>query len=378
MATVLPTSSNEAVSVIKATAPKYFKRESDLTFRRRLWLAMLEKYGQIEYNADSFACVWPVEYSQPIVRQYGDSGDQEFNEHDALRQLTVDVRGYTTTDRLTKKKALMNKGASQIYNLYERKSANLLKSMRNKFYGELYVDGYAAGNGNRLIGIESFMGSGTTVAADIVAQPSDTYGGQSTVLGNAAGNWTATLATKPNAAVATDWPYGTGDSEYDYLSPLLVNYTSSSWAATTKTWPNTCVEVLRFAGVTLATRTGAEGDDSIPVIHMLNSKMYTEFLNHFSDAQRIIVPHKEADNLGFYRTMQFEGAIIHFEFDCPVNTGYGLTPSQMELFSMEDQLFVPDGPEWNISKKAWLYELGMFGNMRFQPKFFAKYFNYAA
>jgi hypothetical protein len=375
MADVIPTSSNEHVAVVKATAPKYFKEASDLTFRRRLWLAMLEKYGQIEYNASSFACVWDVEYSQPEVRQYGDQGDQEFNEHDALLQLTCDVRGYTTTDRLTKKKQLMNQGATQIYDLYKKKSENLLKAIRDKFCGELYIDGNLAANANRLLGIESFMGDdGATVAADIVANPSDTYAGQSTALGANGGNWTTDLTTYPNATAATDWPWGNGDTEYDCLSPLLVNYSSTSWNTSSTDWIDNCEEVLRFAGIACASKNG---DDNIPMLHMLDAKLYGDFLNFHAARNRIVLPHKESQDLGFSKTMNFEGAAVHFEFDCPANVGYGITPNNIELFSMENQLFIPDGPEWSIERKGWLYEVGFFGNMRFQPKFFARYAAYA-
>lgn len=375
MASVVPTSSNEHVAVVKATAPKYFKEASDLTFRRRLWLAMIEKYGQVEYNASSYSTVWDVEYSQPTVRQYGDAGDQEFVQHDALLQLHVDVRGYTVTDRLTKKQELMNKGQEQIYNLYKKKSENLLKALTDKFCGELYVDGNASGNENRLLGIQSFLGDdGATVAADIVARCSDTYAGQSTTQQAQGGNWSTNRATSPNATIATDWPFGSGDTEYDCLSPLLVNYSSTSWSSGQTAWSDNCEEVLRFARIVMAAKNG---DERVPFLHMLDSSLYNDFLNFYSARNRIIVPHKESEDLGFGNVMQFEGAAVHFEFDVPADTGFGITPNQMELFSLQPQLFVPDGPEWSITKKGWLYEAGFFGNMRFQPKYFAKYSAFA-
>lgn len=376
MATLVPSSSAEHVATVKATAPRYFKKASDLTMRRRLWLAMLERYGVVEYNADSFSTTWDVEYSEPEVRSYGDAGDQTFAEHDALQQLTVNVRGYTTTDKLTKKQRLMNKGKSQIYNLYEKKSKNLLKAIRKKFHRELYIDGYATNNDDRLIGIESFMGTdGNTVVGDIVANPSDTYGGLSTALGAISGSWDSDLATSPNATIATDWPYGRGDVEYDFIAPKPFNYGSSSWSSGNTNWLDNCEDVLRTAGIVCATLTD---DEDTPMVHMLDSKMYADFCTYWSARGRIIHPHKESEDLGFGRTLNFEGAMVHFEYDCPPGVGYGLSPTMMELFSMEDTLFVPDGPSWSIEKKAWLYEVGFFGNLRFQPKYFAKYANYAS
>jgi hypothetical protein len=373
MADVIPTSTNEAMAIVKASAPAYFRRASDLTFRRRLWLAMLKRYGQLIYNAESFATVWPVEYSQPEVRQYGDSGDQEFVEHDALLQLEVDVRGYTATDRLTKKKRLMNKGRVQIVDLYKEKSNYLIKSLSDKFCGELYIDGYAANNENRLIGLRSMMTADTanTVAGDLIAPPSATYGGLSCALQAQGGSWTSDLGAGnfPNAYLGVDYPYGSGSTEFDCVSPLHVNYTSTSWGTNQTTWLQNCENVLRFTMIAMASKGG---DENVPKLFMLDAKMFNEFLNNQAAKQRIMVPHKEAQDLGFGRAMNFDGAAIHFEFDCPAGYGYGMDPSQMDVFSMESQLFVPDGPDWSMAKKSWLYEAGYFGNCRFQPKYFAE------
>ncbi len=49
----------------------------------------------------------------------------------------------------------------------------------------------------------------------------------------------------------------------------------------------------------------------------------------------------------------------------------------MELFTPQSQLFDVEGPEWSTPDQAFLYIVSLFGNMRFQPKFFAKMKNYA-
>lgn len=377
MPALIPSSSNEHVELVRATAPLYFKKESDLTFRRRLWLAMLLKYGQVEYNASSFSQTWTVQFSEPEVRQFGDSGDQEFNQSDSYRQLSVDVRGYTSTDRLTKKQELMNRGPTQIVDMYRQKSENLLKSLRNKFCGELYVDGDLAGNENRVLGIESFMGAdgANTLVGDIVAPPTDTYGGLSTTLASEGGAWSVGAATSPNAAIATDWPFGSGDTEYDFLSPKLWNYTSTALQPGGTTWAENCEDVLRKAGVVSANLTD---DESVPYCHMIDAQMFTDFLNFQAARNRIVIPHKESEDLGFGKTVQFEGSAVKFEFNVPAGVGYGISPEHMEVFSLDSQLFVPDGPSWSIVKKGWLYEVGYFGNMRFQPKYFSKYADYTS
>lgn len=367
----------EAIQVVNATAPKYLKGASNLTFRKRLWLAMLLRHGRVNYNETSTVCYWDVQFSEPTVRPYGDSGDQTFANHDAYRQLNLDWRGYTATDLFTHKQYLMNRGATQIVDLYKQKTKNLVQSMRHTFCGELYVDGNGTNNENRLHGIESFMADdGNTVAADIVANPSDAYAGQNTDLADQGGSWDSNLGTGnfPNATIATDWPYGTGDVEYDFLAPKLLNVTSPSWATGGTTWTDNCEEVMRQARIFCKTLTG---EDSVPYCHMLNPQWYGQYGNYLSAKGRIVLPHREAEDLGFTDSLNFEGSVVKYEYDVPVNTGYGLTPDQMELGSLQGQLFVPDGPEWDIKSKGYLYEVGFWGNLKFQPKFFAKYNNYA-
>lgn len=372
MPTLVPSSVNEHLVSVRATAVKYFKGESDMTIRRRWLLSFLEKHGNIAYNVGGHSFTKNFEIYQPEVRPYGDSGDQEFNTHNADEQLTFDVRGYTVTDRLSKKVALANRGKEAIVNLYDGKTKKLAKAMRNKFNGEFFVDGYLAANADRLIGLESCMGAGSCAAGDIVAKNNDTYGGASTVQGAFGGNWSAELASgdRPNATLANDWPYGHGDSQYDPFSALLVNYTSTGFSSGSATWIDNCEEVLRLASIVCANKSG---DDSVPMVHMLDAKMYADFLNFYAARNRILVPHKESQDLGFSKTMNLDGAAVKFEFDVPGGVGYGINIEEFELLCSQEQLFVPDGPEWSMSKKSYLYEVGFFGNLLLNPKNLAKY-----
>ena len=365
----------EGTIVVKNTAPKYLKGAADQTIRSRFWLAYLRSQGRIKLNDGSVSTTWNVKARQPEVRQNGDAGQQTFNEHDAYEQLTIDVRGYVATDRLTLKKKLMNADPFAIVNLYGTKMEDLVASLRDNFAAELYVDGNATGNANRLHGLESFLGAGgTCTAADIIKVPSDTYAGKSTVLQTLGGTWSANLATKPNATLASDWPYGSGSSEYDYISPKLINTTSTSWPAATASWSANCTAVLRRSK-TWCRSLG--GDDAAPMLHLLSASMYDEFQDAQEPKQRILVPHKGAEDLGFDSVLNFEGAMLKYEFDCPATTGYGLNVNEMLLFSIHDDFFYSYGPEWSTETLSDLFLVGFFGNLRANPKHFAKYYPYA-
>jgi hypothetical protein len=366
---------SEWVGVIQSTAPLYMKGAEDLTMRNRLILAMIQRKGRIKLNQSSHLNYWDVEFAQPPIESRADGGVLNFSRNDLLRQLSNNWRGYYGTDMMTRKEMLMNKGPSAIVKRYDRIMPALTKSLRNRFSGELFINGDAAGNENRLHGLESFMGAGTCVAADRVAVPDGSYGGFSTDLASQGGSWSANLTTKPNSTIATDWPDGQGDSEYDWLAPKLINYTSSSWIDNSnKTWALTCELVMTQAQIWL-THTG--GMDAAPDLALLSSDLFYQYKNKISAMRRIIVPHKEASDLGFGNVLNHEGMALQEDFDCPAATGYVMNLDQMELASIAPELFWTEGPNYDARTDAWLFLVGFFGNCRYKPKYFGKLYPYA-
>lgn len=361
---------SEGLIAVQNTAPQYLKGAADNTIRNRLWLSLLRQAGRIKLGRGSFECTWNVKFSQPEVRQNGDAGQQTFAEHDAFRQLTLDWRGYVATDRLTLKKKLMNDDDTAIVNLYDTKMEDLVTGLENEFGGQLYVDGNAANNENAIHGIKSFLGYTACTTADIIAQPNDTYAGRSTVLGTLGGSWSSDLGTSPNAGLANDWPYGSGGSEYDYLAPKLINYNSTGFPAATAGWSANCTAVLRRARTWCAS-TG--GSDMVPYCHMLGADLYDEFEDHMESKQRLMLPHKGAQDLGFDDVLNFNGAMIKHEFDCPASEGFGVNFGEMILESIHDEFFYSYGPDWDLPSLSYLFLVGFFGNMKCNPKHFARY-----
>lgn len=366
---------SEWIGVIQSTAPKYMKGAVDLTMRNRLILAMIQKKGRVKLNQNSHLNYWDVEFAQPPIESRADGGVLNFARHDLLRQLSNNWRGYYGSDLMTRKERLMNKGPEAIVNRYDRIMPALIKSLKDNFSGELFIDGEASGNENRLHGLETFMGSGTTVEADRIAQPDDSYGGYATDLGNQGGSWTSALTTPPNAAVATDWPDGRGDSEYDWLAPKLVNWSSSSWIdASNQTWADTCELVLTQTQIWL---THGGGMDAAPDLALLSSDLFYQYKSAIQSMRRVVVPHKASDDLGFGNVLNHEGMGIQEDYDVPVNTGYVMNVDQMELCSLAPELFWTEGPNYDPRTDSHLFLVGFFGNCRYKPKYFAKLKNYA-
>lgn len=367
---------NEWIGVIHTTAPKYLSGAADNTIRKRLVLALLKKKGRIKFNESSYQCNWDIEFKEQPVEAYGDGGTLNFSRHDLYRQLQIDWRGYKATDLMTEKERLMNDGALAIVRRYDKIMPKLMRSLNNKFCGELFTDGYASGNENRLHGLESFMGSGTTVNADRVAKPSDTYGGKSTEVGNEGGTWsTTTGVTAPNADIGTDWPDGNGDAEYDFMSPKLINYgASAAWGTSAGTWEANSERAMRQSTIWLTHGAGIEGR---PDLYLLAGDLYYAYLNKQSGKQRIVIPHKGAQDLGFDDVLNQEGVMIQSDFDVPAGSGYGLNVDQLELSSLDNVLFASRGPEFDIKTDSWLFMVGFFGNARYNPKYFSKFKDYA-
>lgn len=368
-------SSNAWMGIIKATAQQYVRGAADLTIRNRLFLAMLQRRGRIVYNQTGTSLKWQLEYSSPPVETYGDGGNITFAPHDFLKQLEVDWRGYKSTDQLTKFKELQNGDGAALVSYYKTMVPRLTKAITNKFSSELFIDGNATGNEQRIHGLNTFTGTGTTVVGDIAAYPSDTYCGLSTVPGTYGGSWTSALTTKPNAALATDWPNGNGDPEYDFLSPKLVNWSSNAWGTSSTTFANNGELALRQMKIWCTQLGGMEG---APDIHLMSGNLYNEYLNSQRSLRHAWVPIQEATDLGFPNTVNQEGVIIQEDFDVPVNSFFTLNLDKMEVRCLTSQLFDVSGPNWDTRSDAWLTLISFFGNATFEPKFQGKGYNYAA
>lgn len=379
---------DEWVGVINTTAPKYLKGAVDSTIRKRLLLSMLEKRGRFSFNNSSFNLTWDVMFDQPPVEAYADGGLINFARNDLYRQCTIDWRGYVATDSMTRKERMMNDGDVAIIKRYNRIIPNLIQGLRDRFSTELYIDGYASGNENRAHGLESFLsnGSNSGAATDKMVIPSDTYGGRTTApsqygtwsadIGSTVGNTPAGIAsgwTNYGFTTPPDWPEGSGDASFDYFTPKLGNWSSTAWTGSTS-WEDNCERCIRKMLQWLTLTSGADGT---PTICLLAPDLYTSFKNRESAKQRIVVEHKESQDLGFSDTLNFDGCAITSEFGVPGNIGYFLNLNRMEVMSLDSELFASEGPVFDMKTDSWLYRVGFFGNCRYEsPKFFGKLKNF--
>ena len=363
-----PSVSPPWVGIVMDTAPVYMREVSDQTIRQRFLLAKLQKAGRIVLNMDGFELNWNVRYRRHPVIPYGDDGTLDYSRQNLMKQATLDWRGYKTTDKITYMEQLQTKGSSVIVNRAAEMISNMAESITTEIGKEIYTDGNATGNQSRLCGTATFTGAGTVAAGDRVAMTDDSYANIDTDLAGE-GTWSTDMTTKPNSTLATDWPFGSGSEEYDFWSPKLVNASSTNWGTGATTWAANCEVVLRNTNKWL---TVGGGDANKPQIALLNSEWMVDFMNKMSSKQRILVQHKEAQDLGFNDVLNFDGMAVQSDFDVPSQAAHVFNIEQMALMSLADELIHSRGPFDDPTKDALLFNVGVFGNLMFNPKYFAR------
>ena len=353
--------------IVNTTIHEYVRDVEVNILRNRKLLAMLKERGRITFNHAGDLLDWKVQYKRAPMEGYADTDTLTFSRRDRWKTAQLDWRGYAATDAMTKLERLKNKNTEAIIKIYSEIATNLMDDLEDQFGDEFYIDGNAAGNQKRIHGIESAMGYSGVQANGFVGTPNSTYAGLSCALGNYGGGWSLNGAN-------VEWPSGTGDAHYDFWSPLIISYTNASWSAATKTWPNTCKEALRFGIVKGKKNKSKKG--MLDLI-TLNDELYRQFENLLDGEERLQVKRGDKKGglyaLGFEDVVNFDGVDITYEYGIPSTFGYGWAMEYLELCSLQPQLFVPEGPDFDIASQSYRFSIDYFGNLKFNPRYQASF-----
>jgi len=372
--------SEEWVGFVHQATAKTSKELTDLTVRTQIGLKLIEKAGNIKLGVDgSFEAQYPVDWKDAPVTSLGYGGQATYAPRDYTKLATMDWRGYLSTDMMhVKEQAELGGSTARFVDRYARVVPKMLKGIRKKIGLELYINGATSGNEDRFEGIETFCTTtgNTPLVADLVAKPTGTYHGLSTTPG-AYGSWSSDKTTSPSTVdIATDWPEGTGDPEYDYWTPKLVNWSSTAWpSGTNNTWADTGSYVLRRTAQWLLQTAGIEGDT---LLALLNGELLTGFKDAQEPKLRTLAQHPQARDLGFPNVLEYDGMMLKAEYGVPVNTGYVLNIDEVELQILKKEFITNVGPLFDPDSLAYKWAAYTFGNYKFIPKFCAKLYNYAA
>lgn len=358
--------SAEWTRVLTTTIHDYVKGEEVNILRNRKFLGLLKQKGRIEFNHSGDKISKRVRYKRAPMVGYSDGQTLTFTRRDRWKITELDWRGYSTTDGETKKERLMNRGKEQIIDVYTDLAKAIVDDIEDQFGEEFYIDGNAAANIDRMHGIESFFGNSGASPAGYVGLPSSAYASLNTDLASYGGAW----ATSGGSST---WPIGTGDAHYDFWSPLIVDYTDTLWGGTTEDWAHNCEETLRF-GILHAMKNASKKGQLSYV--QLERELYRKYLQSIAGRQTIFVNRNEdigLVSLGFKDVTNFEGVEMTTEYGMPSGVGYGLNLDQMVLMSLQDRMFVVDGPTYDQESKTWRTSADFFGNLWCNPRFQVKW-----
>ncbi len=194
--------------------------------------------------------------------------------------------------------------------------------------------------------------------------PTGSFAGLSCVPGAYGGTW--------DPGTLPGWPNGRGDAQYDFWSPICVDYGDTLFSSTA-TWAANCVEAISYGIIKSKKSKSQKG--MLDVIFM-DDEMYRAYIAQYRLKERINVE-RQADKsplvaLGFGDVTNQDGVDITWEYGLPPAVGYGFNCDMMETRSMQAQVFVPEGPDQDISTKSWRFSIDFFGNTCWNPKFFIK------
>ncbi len=155
----------------------------------------------------------------------------------------------------------------------------------------------------------------------------------------------------------------------DYTSAISTSASNGTtgWAAATKTWPNTCLEALRYGIIHSKKNKSKKGQ--LDVI-TLQDELYRQGLDKLQAEEQLTVVRGDSGSdlyrLGFKDVVNFDGVDITTEYGLPAKTGYGWCISQLELLSMLPNLFNVRGPDYDMASDAHRLAIFIMGNFKYK------------
>jgi hypothetical protein len=370
-------SSTDWARSIGTTITNYLREEELNTFRKFKVFAALEGSGNVIMNQGGLGLNWQVRYrNQPVSGNNGET-PRVFARQNLWVDANLPYRGYQVTDSIYKREMLENRGQQALINVAGKMASRLQESMEQHLAKEVWIDGNLAGNELRFHGLDSFTAIDGTVSIvdgtkrvaspdDPFGWPADVYAGINTGLGAVAGS-----------QLQGSWPNGVADPEYDFYSPIVVNYTSRYFKGKDETgtdsfiWKDQCVQAVR-EGIQQAKRNDTKASQIDMVI--LDRKLYIDYMNKLDSKERILANNNEGlRSYGFKDVFQQDGVDISTEYAVPSGCGYGLSIANMELRCMEGSLMTAEGPFYNEDTQAYRYVVSVLANLKFvSPRNFFK------
>ena len=369
-------------SRVGATILRRYVRNAEPTLVRKIkLLLMLESAGLIETGVSGDGIDWAVEYQRAPVTANAGATPLTYDPVDRYMRANLDIRGYVVTDAMGKREFVKGKGPEALIKYFPQMSVKLMDDMKRQFGGvELYVDGDASGNSERIHGTQSFLRFDTTYtlnkdtgvaraynAADYVFLPDGSYAGIDMDLGAYGGVWGAGWPEQ-----APD-PGNNGVDTFDFFSPIGVNYKSTSFGGAAQTWKAQCREAMLF----MATALDKDGtEDGRADLGLLDRRMFREAVETVIPKERLnINQNNKLKQLGWSGdSFEIDGITYSPEFGMPAGKGQVLNTKKLAIHSYQSKLFMPEGPDYHKQTREYRSSVDMLGNMTTEsPKYHGEF-----
>ena len=373
-------SPNDWARAIATTIVQHTREEEIAVFRRFKVFSMLEASGNILMNQNGRGFDWNVRFrNAPVTGNTGDT-PRTFNRVNMWKRAELPWRGFTTTDLIYRRELLENRGQAALVNVASQMANRLQESLEQYLSYQPYVDGNASGNENFFHGMLSFLGYDGTVnstlttaanpaqkrtssnAADKFGFPSDNYAGLSTELGYYGGG-RLRPASGSDVGVFPDVPV---TEDFDYYSPIIINYLSSGFTGTSS-WGGTNGTAVSATREAIHQCKRNDTRESQIDMVVLDRKLFIQYLNNLETKERALVTRENGlRQFGYNDVFEQDGVEITTEAAVPSGLGFGMSIGNMEMRCLEDQLFMAEGPYFSEETQAFRYACSTLGNFRFK------------
>lgn len=360
--------------VIGTTIVNHLREEELTTFRKFKVFAMLESSGNVIMNQSGRGFDWNVRYrNAPVTGNTGDT-PRTFSRVNMWKRAELPWRGFTTSDAIYRREMLENRGQQALVDVASKMAERLRESLEQHLSYQPYRDGNDTNHENDFHGLESFLGHTQTLeegasaiaapraanVADRYGAPADTYAGLNTALGYYGGGRVG--------VTSGNWPNVPVDPEFDFYSPVIINYNARSFndngSSGPSNWKVNCVSAIR-EGIHQCKRNDTK-EAQIDMV-VIDRSLYIQFLNQYNDQERIVVSKENGlKAMGFSDVVTLDGVEVSSEYAVPAGKGYGLSIGNMELRCLENQLMVAEGPFYSEETQSYRYACSTLGNLRFK------------
>lgn len=346
---ILPFDFNVTARKLQTTLPEILPEVQEEVMRNYQMLALIESRGNVKYNCGGLGFTWKVKYRNHKLMGTNGENPRQWSQINQYQTAALDWRGVEVVDSISKQEVRQNKGPAAMINVIDGFEENLRASIRQECGPLCYNDGYDTTNPDYWHGLLSlFRQNGQTINAanntarsrndaDKVIAPSGSYAELDCALGAYSGE----------QHDGASWPEGTADPHYDFWSPLMLQWDGTGFTGTTD--GEKFKNAMRY-GLTHAQRnTSKDGQLTQAWTDRTN---YIALKDYYEGKQTIeVTSGTELYQLGFKDVIVLDGVEISWEAAVPVGFAFGVNMSSIELRGLDEQMFVLDGPEYDIDLK---------------------------